>query len=130
MIARARVDAGEVRHLIRLVGIDVDRTLVGSAGSAPERVWRAAERARAAGIRLALCSGRPAFGVTGSFYLHAVCAGSILPRKNIDSVRMFCARFGKVARSCRRTGSFREAAVQEERPLLRQEEGADARIGA
>jgi len=53
--------------LIRLVGIDVDGTLVGSTGSAPAGVWRAVARARAAGIRLALCSGRPAFGVTRSY---------------------------------------------------------------
>lgn len=49
--------------MIRLVGIDVDGTLVGSSGKVDPAVWRAAERACAAGIRLALCSGRPAFGV-------------------------------------------------------------------
>jgi Cof subfamily protein (haloacid dehalogenase superfamily) len=49
--------------LIRLIGIDVDGTLVGSSGIVPEFVWEAAERARAAGIHLALCSGRPAFGI-------------------------------------------------------------------
>lgn len=49
--------------MIRLVGIDVDGTLIGSSGRVDPRVWRAAERARAAGIHLALCSGRPAFGV-------------------------------------------------------------------
>jgi len=48
--------------LIRLVGIDVDGTLVGSSGIVDPIVWRAAERARAAGIHLTLCSGRPAFG--------------------------------------------------------------------
>ncbi|HEU4626250.1 MAG TPA: HAD family hydrolase [Steroidobacteraceae bacterium] len=47
---------------IRLVGIDVDGTLVGATGTVNARVWPAAERAREAGIRLALCSGRPAFG--------------------------------------------------------------------
>ncbi|MGH8210733.1 MAG: Cof-type HAD-IIB family hydrolase [Steroidobacteraceae bacterium] len=49
--------------MIRLVGIDVDGTLVGSGGEVDPRVWQAAESARAKGIRLALCSGRPAFGV-------------------------------------------------------------------
>jgi len=49
--------------LIRLIGIDVDGTLVGSSGLVPPAVWQAAEQARAAGIRLALCSGRPAFGI-------------------------------------------------------------------
>ncbi len=48
---------------IRLVGIDVDGTLVGSGGSIHPSVWEAARRACDAGIHLALCSGRPAFGV-------------------------------------------------------------------
>jgi Cof subfamily protein (haloacid dehalogenase superfamily) len=52
-----------VTPLIRLIGIDVDGTLVGSAGTVHPRVWAAAAQARAAGIHLALCSGRPAFGV-------------------------------------------------------------------
>jgi Cof subfamily protein (haloacid dehalogenase superfamily) len=49
--------------LIRLVGIDVDGTLVGSSGIVDPSVWKEAERARASGIRLALCSGRPGFGL-------------------------------------------------------------------
>lgn len=49
--------------MIKLVGIDVDGTLVGASGEVPASVWAAAGRARNAGIRLVLCSGRPAFGV-------------------------------------------------------------------
>jgi Cof subfamily protein (haloacid dehalogenase superfamily) len=48
---------------IRLIGIDVDGTLVGASGAVLPSVWDAARRAREAGIHLALCSGRPAFGV-------------------------------------------------------------------
>lgn len=48
---------------IRLIGIDVDGTLVGRSGQVPDSVWEAARRAREAGIFLALCSGRGAFGV-------------------------------------------------------------------
>ena len=48
---------------IRLIGIDVDGTLVGASGIVPPAVWEAAARVRNAGIHLALCSGRPAFGV-------------------------------------------------------------------
>jgi Cof subfamily protein (haloacid dehalogenase superfamily) len=50
------------RERIRLVGIDVDGTLVGSGGRVAGRVWAAAGRARQTGIHLVLCSGRPAFG--------------------------------------------------------------------
>ncbi len=48
---------------IRLIGIDVDGTLVGTGGFIHPRVWEAAKRAGERGIHLALCSGRPAFGL-------------------------------------------------------------------
>ncbi len=49
--------------MIRLIGIDVDGTLVGSSGIVHPAVWAAADKARQDGIHLVLCSGRPAFGV-------------------------------------------------------------------
>jgi Cof subfamily protein (haloacid dehalogenase superfamily) len=48
---------------IRLIGIDVDGTLVGSGGIIHPRVWETTKRASERGIHLALCSGRPAFGI-------------------------------------------------------------------
>lgn len=48
--------------MLSLVCVDVDGTLVGSGGEVLPGVWAAVERARSAGMRLALCSGRPAFG--------------------------------------------------------------------
>jgi Cof subfamily protein (haloacid dehalogenase superfamily) len=53
--------------MIRLVFIDVDGTLVGTDGSVHPAVWTAARRARQAGIRLALCSGRPGFGLAREY---------------------------------------------------------------
>jgi Cof subfamily protein (haloacid dehalogenase superfamily) len=53
--------------LIALIGIDVDGTLVGSSGIVPDVIWQFATEARAAGIHLALCSGRPAFGVAAEY---------------------------------------------------------------
>jgi Cof subfamily protein (haloacid dehalogenase superfamily) len=50
--------------MIDLVCIDVDGTLIGTSGSVAPAVWEAAARARAAGLRLAMCSGRPAFGIS------------------------------------------------------------------
>jgi Cof subfamily protein (haloacid dehalogenase superfamily) len=54
------VDSNSV---IRLVGIDVDGTLVGAGGFIHPRVWEAARSACGHGIHLTLCSGRPAFGL-------------------------------------------------------------------
>ena len=48
--------------MIKLVFTDVDGTLVGSSRSVLPEIWSAAERVRAAGLRMAICSGRPAFG--------------------------------------------------------------------
>lgn len=53
--------------MIRLICIDVDGTLVGTSGTVSLDTWAAAERARARGVRLAICSGRPAFGHTRGF---------------------------------------------------------------
>lgn len=53
--------------MVELVCIDVDGTLVGASGVVPLEVWGAAERARARGIRLAVCSGRPAFGLAREY---------------------------------------------------------------
>lgn len=52
---------------VDLVCVDVDGTLVGSSGIVAPEVWAMAKRVRAAGLRLAICSGRPAFGVTRRF---------------------------------------------------------------
>jgi Cof subfamily protein (haloacid dehalogenase superfamily) len=48
--------------MIELVFIDVDGTLVGASGTVPPESWAAAARIRESGRRLAVCSGRPAFG--------------------------------------------------------------------
>jgi Cof subfamily protein (haloacid dehalogenase superfamily) len=53
--------------MVKLVCIDVDGTLVGSSGTVLPQVWQAAERARSRGIRLAVCSGRPAFGLAREY---------------------------------------------------------------
>lgn len=53
--------------MIRLVCIDVDGTLIGASNTVSPAVWAAAERVRSRGIRLAICSGRPGFGVTGGY---------------------------------------------------------------
>jgi Cof subfamily protein (haloacid dehalogenase superfamily) len=56
--------------LIALIGIDVDGTLVGRSGKVPDVIWQLAAEARAAGIHLALCSGRPAFGLAAEYARH------------------------------------------------------------
>jgi Cof subfamily protein (haloacid dehalogenase superfamily) len=53
--------------MIELICVDVDGTLVGSSGSVHSSVWRAAREARSRGVRLAICSGRPGFGLARDY---------------------------------------------------------------
>jgi Cof subfamily protein (haloacid dehalogenase superfamily) len=53
--------------VIGLICVDVDGTLVGTTNTVLPAVWDAAERVRGRGIHLAICSGRPGFGHTGSY---------------------------------------------------------------
>ncbi|AWN23147.1 Cof-type HAD-IIB family hydrolase [Deinococcus irradiatisoli] len=48
--------------MLGMICVDVDGTLVGSGGVALPEVWAALSEARAAGMRVVLCSGRPAVG--------------------------------------------------------------------
>lgn len=49
--------------MIPLVMLDLDGTLIGASGQVETCVWEAAKRAREAGVRLSVCTGRPGFGV-------------------------------------------------------------------
>jgi Cof subfamily protein (haloacid dehalogenase superfamily) len=53
--------------MIQLICVDVDGTLVGSSGEVADETWAALERMRIRGVRLAICSGRPAFGKTRGY---------------------------------------------------------------
>jgi hydroxymethylpyrimidine pyrophosphatase-like HAD family hydrolase len=55
---------GGVRGAVRLIFVDVDGTLVGADGTVHPRVWQALAPLRVAGVRAAVCTGRPGFGVT------------------------------------------------------------------
>lgn len=48
--------------MLGLICVDVDGTLVGTGNVVREDVWAALADARSRGVRIALCSGRPAFG--------------------------------------------------------------------
>lgn len=48
--------------MLGLICVDVDGTLVGTGNAVREDVWAALAEARARGVRIVLCSGRPAFG--------------------------------------------------------------------
>lgn len=50
--------------MLDMMCIDVDGTLIGSDNAVLPQVWEGLRGAREAGMRLCLCTGRPAFGAT------------------------------------------------------------------
>jgi Cof subfamily protein (haloacid dehalogenase superfamily) len=89
---------------VRLVGIDVDGTLVGSGGRVAPGVWEAAGRAREAGIHLVLCSGRPAFGLALDYARGLDAAGWHVFQNGSSIVNL--------ASGASRSEAIREAAVK------------------
>jgi Cof subfamily protein (haloacid dehalogenase superfamily) len=53
-----------------LVCLDVDGTLVGELGAPTEGVWAAADRARVAGVHLAICTARLGLGSAWEWAVH------------------------------------------------------------
>lgn len=49
--------------MIPLVVFDLDGTLIGSSGQVDNRFWEAAEEALTAGVKIAVCTGRPGMGI-------------------------------------------------------------------
>lgn len=49
--------------MIPLVILDLDGTMIGTSGQVAPEVWAAVEAARADGVRLVACTGRPGLGV-------------------------------------------------------------------
>jgi len=49
--------------MIPLVILDLDGTVIGSSGQVAPSVWEAADAAREAGVKIAVCTGRPGLGV-------------------------------------------------------------------
>ena len=79
--------------VLPLVCLDVDGTLVGSAGAPTDLVWRAAEGARRRGQHLTLCTARVAMGPTRDWAarldpdgLHVFHTGGALWRPATDEV--------------------------------------------
>jgi len=85
--------------MVRLVCIDVDGTLVGTGGRIAERIWPAAALLARAGIPVALCTGRPAFGITRTYAerlaadgWHVFQNGASLVRLSTNESRSFALR--------------------------------------
>ncbi|MBX6392936.1 MAG: Cof-type HAD-IIB family hydrolase [Burkholderiales bacterium] len=73
---------------VDLVCIDVDGTLLDSTGAVPDEVWDALGELRERGVRQAICSGRPAFGVTAEYARRLDPAGWHIFQNGASVVRL------------------------------------------
>ena len=120
--------------MVDLICIDVDGTLVGSSGTVREDVWAAASRARAAGVRLAVCSGRPAFGITrrwaerldqGGWHVFQNGASVVhLESGESRSVALPAEAVAALVARARRTGRLLELYTDDDRIVERDDERA------
>lgn len=85
--------------MIPLVLLDLDGTLVGSSGTVMDCVWREAERVRAAGMKLAVCTGRPCDGATqriaerlGPNLPHIFQSGAFLAYPDGDALQVYALK--------------------------------------
>jgi Cof subfamily protein (haloacid dehalogenase superfamily) len=116
--AAAFVYIVESPPVIRLICIDVDGTLVGSQGAIAPAVWTGAGQAREAGMRLAICSGRPGFGLARDYAArldpdgwHVFQNGASvlhLPSGSSRSVPMAAAVVSRLVARARATGRVLE----------------------
>ena len=81
--------------MIPLVVLDMDGVLVGESGHVRDCVWGAVDRVRAAGVKLAVCTGRPCGGMAqriaarlGPNNPHIFQSGALIAYPNGEAVRV------------------------------------------
>lgn len=104
--------------MIRLICADLDGTLIGSRGVVHPSTWPAAARARDAGLRFAICSGRPGFGLALDYAQQIDAAGwhvfqngaSVLhlPTRGTHSAAFPAETVARLVRQARETGRVLE----------------------
>jgi Cof subfamily protein (haloacid dehalogenase superfamily) len=85
--------------VIPLVLLDLDGTVIGEDGVVQECVWQAIEKVRAAGVKVAVCTGRPCGGVAqrvaqrmGPNNPHIFQSGAVVAYPNGEAVQVFALK--------------------------------------
>jgi HAD superfamily hydrolase (TIGR01484 family) len=85
--------------MIPLIFLDLDGTLIGSDGEVSQCVWDAIERAQEAGVKLAICTGRPGAGVAlrvakrvGPRNPHVFQSGAVISEPSGDTLHVAALR--------------------------------------
>ena len=82
-----------------LIILDIDGTIIGSKGHVEDCVWQAVEKAQAAGVKFAVCTGRPCLGVAqkiakrlGESSLHVFQSGAQITYPSGEAVKVFALK--------------------------------------
>ncbi len=85
--------------MIPLILLDIDGTLIGSSGTVKDCVWDAAGKVREAGVRLAVCTGRPCGGVAqkvaarlGPSTPHIFQSGALITYPDGEAVQVYALK--------------------------------------
>lgn len=85
--------------MIALVLLDIDGTLIGSKGHVEDCVWQAVEKGQKAGMKFAVCTGRPCFGIAqkvaerlGPTNPHIFQSGAHIAFPKGDAVNVFALK--------------------------------------
>jgi Cof subfamily protein (haloacid dehalogenase superfamily) len=85
--------------MLPLVILDIDGTMVGSSGQVQECVWQAVEKAKKQGVKFAVCTGRPGFGIAqriaerlGNTHPHIFQNGAQLAFSSGEGVQVFALK--------------------------------------
>lgn len=87
--------------MIPLMVLDLDGTVIGSKGHVEDCVWQAVEKAAAAGMKFAVCTGRPCMGVAqkvatrlGPSNPHIFQSGAQIAYPGGESIKVFALKEG------------------------------------
>ena len=85
--------------MIPLVIFDLDGTIIGSKGHVADCVWQAVEKAKEAGMKFAVCTGRPCFGTAQKVAKrlapnspHIFQSGAQIAYPNGEAVKVFALK--------------------------------------
>ena len=85
--------------MIPLILLDLDGTVIGASGTVKDCVWEAVDEVREAGVRLAVCTGRPCGGVAqkvaarlGPSTPHIFQSGALITYADGEAVQVYALK--------------------------------------
>ena len=91
--------------MIPLVLLDLDGTIIGASGTVKDCVWKAVDKVQEAGVKLAVCTGRPCGGVSqkiaarlGPSTPHIFQSGALVAYPDGEAVQVYALKDANTSR--------------------------------